>query len=112
MMIKPIDTKAHYEALVEKYRARIPLDLRDILLPDDTQMSELAMAIKRLRIKEEERYYVTEIQRRYRIPLRPNESVKRTMIRARLAILRKRRETGEDEDMVDIHGPLPTDPLE
>jgi hypothetical protein len=112
MIISPIDTKAHYQALVDQYRSKIPADLKNILLPDDTLMSEFAIAIKRLRSKEEERYYVTEIQRRHRIPLRPNESVKQAMIRARLAIIKRRREAGDGEDSVETNGPLPTDPLE
>ena len=111
-MISPIDKEAHYRSLLKKYQSRIPSDLKDILLPDEAQMSQLAITIKRLRIKEEERNYVIEIQRRYRIPLRPNESVKRTMIRVRLAILRKRRDADEGEDIFDLYGPLPIDPLE
>ena len=90
----------------------IPTDLRAILLPDEADLSQLAIAIKRLRVKEEERYYVTEIQQRYQIPLRPNEPVKRTMIRVRLDILRERREADEEGFLLNIDGPLPTDPLE
>ena len=111
-MMKPIDKEAHYRSLLKKYESIIPADLKGILLPDEAQMSQLAIAIKRLRIREEERNYVIDIQRRHRIPLRPNESVKRAMIRVRLAILRKRREAGEDENIFDLFGPLPTDPLE
>jgi len=98
--------------LVSRYVARIPEDLRDLLIPPHEQLAEFATAVKSLRIKEEERYYVLDIQRRYRIPIRPNESVKETMIRVRLAIIRKRREAAEDENIVDIFGPLPVDPLE
>ncbi len=112
-MIYPIDTKAHYESLVEQYRSRIPADLRDILLSNDEEgVSELAFAIKRLRAKEEERYYVTEIQRKHSIPLRPNESVKKTMIRVRLDILRRRRNGDDKELLTDINDAMPTDPLE
>lgn len=112
-MIYPIDTKAHYQSLVEQYRARIPADLKDILLSnDEDEISELAFAIKRLRAKEEERYYVTEIQRKHGIALRPNESVKKTMIRVRLDILRRRRSGDDEELLMDINDPLPTDPLE
>ena len=111
-MISKIDTKDYYRSLIEKYRSKIPTDLRHILLPDEAEMSQLAYAIKRLRVREEERYYVTEIQRRYQIPLRPNESVKRTMIRVRLDILRRRRDADEEEFFLHLDGPLPTDPLE
>lgn len=99
-------------SLVEKYLARIPEDLRDLLGPDLKRLEEFALAIKALRIKEEERGYVMDIQYRYGLPLRPNESVKQTMIKVRLAILKKRREAAQDSSSVDIRGHLPVDPLE
>lgn len=99
-------------ALVEKYLARIPEDLRDLLGPDSERREEFALAIKALRIKEEERGYVMDIQTRYGLPIRPNETVKQTMIKVRLAILRKRREAALDSSLVDIRGHLPVDPLE
>ncbi|MEW5796672.1 MAG: hypothetical protein AB1772_09985 [Candidatus Zixiibacteriota bacterium] len=102
--------------LVEKYIARIPEGLRDLLSPGSEQYREFADALKALRLKEEERYYVMGIQRRYRLPIRPNESVKRTMIRVRLAIWKKRRQPEADIDpesaILDLLGPLPVDPLE
>jgi hypothetical protein len=98
--------------LIEKYLARIPSDIRDLLRPDPDQLAEFAVAIKRLRVKEEERYYVREIQRRYGVPTRPNESVKRTMIRVRLALLKQRQLGEETEEVVRATDPLPVDPLE
>lgn len=111
-MMSKIDTKGYFRSLIEKYRSTIPTDLRAILLPNEAEMLQLAIAIKRLRVIEEERYYVSEIQQRYGIPLRPNETVKRTMIRVRLDILSKRREADREGFVLDIDGPLPTDPLE
>jgi hypothetical protein len=98
--------------LVSRYIARIPEDLRDLLIPPHEHLAQFAAAVKALRTKEEERYYVLDIQRRYRIPIRPNESVKETMIRVRLAILKKRLSADEDEKIADIFGRLPVDPLE
>jgi len=99
-------------SLVEKYLARVPEDLRDLLGPKDDQTDDFASAVKALRLKEEERYYVMHLQRRHGLSIRPNESVKRTMIRARLTILHKRRESADDEDCFDLNDPLPVDPLE
>jgi len=98
--------------LVQKYVARIPEDLRAILAPESERTLEFAAAIKSLRLKEEERYYVIDIQHRYGIALRPNESVKQTMIRVRLKLLRERREAEAEGDVVDTYAPLPVDPLE
>jgi hypothetical protein len=98
--------------LVEKYLSRIPKDLRELLGPATDRLDEFEAALKSLRLKEEERYYVMQLQRRHGLSIRPSESVKRTMIRARLAIVRKRREGVEDDDLIDQNDPLPVDPLE
>jgi|GEM_PF-4288413 len=111
MTEKPKKAPGEYP-LVSKYVARIPEDLADLLIPPDEHLARFASAIKALRIREEERNYVLDIQGHYRVPIRPNESVKETMIRVRLAILRKRREADEDENTPDTFGPLPVDPLE
>jgi hypothetical protein len=98
--------------LLEKYLARIPEDLRDLLVPATDHLDEFEAAIKSLRLKEEERYYVMQLQRRHGLPIRPAETVKETMIRARLTLLRKRREEAEEDDGLDLNDPLPVDPLE
>jgi len=98
--------------LLEKYLARIPEDIRYLLAPAADRLKEFEEAIKSLRRKEEERYYVMRLQRRYGLPIRPFETVKETMIRARLTILRKRREQAEEDTGVDLIDPLPVDPLE
>lgn len=98
--------------LVAEYVGSIPEDLHDLLLPDFDQLGEFATAVKALRIRETEREYVRELQDYYRVPLRPNESVKRTMIRVRLAILKLRIASREDGDLLEAYGPLPVDPLE
>ena len=98
--------------LLEKYLARIPEDLRDLLAPSSDHLEEFELAIKSLRLKEEERYYVMQLQRRHGLPIRPFETVKETMIKVRLTILRRRRENAEDDGGVDLSDPLPVDPLE
>jgi hypothetical protein len=98
--------------LVAKYLARVPEDIRDLLTPSVDQIGQFAAAVKALRLKEEERYYVLHLQRRHGLPIRPTETVKETMIRARLTILRKRREGVDEDELIDPNDPLPVDPLE
>jgi hypothetical protein len=111
-MAETVNQEIKGHPLVEEYLERIPIALRDLLAPGQEHLAEFAVAVKSLRLKEEERAYVMAIQQRYRLPLRPNETVKRTMIRARLAILRKRQEAEAEGDIVDTDWPLPVDPLE
>jgi len=111
-MAEAVNQEIERHPLVEKYLARIPVDLRDLLTPHQEHLAEFAAAIKSLPVKEEERSYVMAIQQNYRIPLRPNESVKRTMIRVRLAILKRRREAEAEGDPIDTDASLPVDPLE
>jgi hypothetical protein len=99
-------------AIVETYLSRVPHELRDILIPSDDQLTAFGAAVKALRMKEEERYYVMDIQRRYGLPIRPNDSVKKTMIRVRLAILKERRDPKESERSLQLVEKLPVDPLE
>ena len=104
------DTERH--PLVAEYLSRIPAELHDLLAPGQEQAAEFVAAIKSLRDIEEERSYVMAIQRRYELPLRPNESIKRTMIRVRLETLRQRREAEVNGKIIDPDFSLPVDPLE
>jgi hypothetical protein len=112
VMAKEVNQEIERHPLLEQYLAQIPADLREILTPGQEHSTEFADAIKSLTMKEEERSYVMAIQERYRIPLRPNESVKRTMIRVRLAILRRVREAEAEGEPIDTDASLPVDPLE
>ncbi len=98
--------------LTEKYLSRLPEDIRYLLAPAADRRDEFEAAIKSLRRKEEERYYVMRLQKRYGLPIRPSETVKETMIRARLIILRRRHEMVEDDPGVVLNDPMPVDPLE
>ena len=111
-MAEAVKQEIERHPLVEEYLDRIPVDLRALLVPDQEHPAEFAAAIKLLRLKEEERSYVMAIQQRYRLPLRPNESVKRTMIRVRLATLKKLREAEIEGNPIDTDTSLPVDPLE
>ena len=111
-MPEMVNKEADHHPVVERYLARIPADLHDLLLPDPQQAAEFVAAIKSLRDIEEERSYVMALQRRYELPLRPNESIKRTMIQVRLQILKKRREAEAEGKIFDPDQPLPVDPLE
>jgi len=111
-MTEAVKQEIERHPLVEEYLARIPTDLRDLLAPNQESPAEFVVAIKSLWLKEEERSYVMDIQQRYRLPLRPNESVKRTMIRVRLAILKRIREAEIEGDLIDTDTSLPVDPLE
>jgi hypothetical protein len=112
VMTESVKQEVERHPTVEKYLARIPVDLRDLLAPDREHLGEFAAAVKSLSHKEEERSYVMAIQQDYRIPLRPNEAVKRTMIRVRLAILKRRREAEAEGVRIDTDASLPVDPLE
>ena len=97
----------------EDYLGSVPANAWDLLVPSDSgEYDDFCKRVRRLSIYEEERSYVMDLQRAFRIPLRPNESVKATMIRARLKILKLRakatREGAEDAGF----GELPSDPLE
>jgi len=111
-MPEMVNKEADHHPVVVKYLARIPADLHDLLLPDPKHAAEFVVAIKSLRDIEEERSYVMALQRRYALPLRPNESIKRTMIRVRLEILKKRREAEAEGKTFDPDRSLPVDPLE
>ena len=98
---------------VKKYSEEIPDQLHDLLLPGDrSEFEEFSKRVKALRFILEERAYVMDLQDFYELPLRPNASVKETMIRARLKYRQERLENdgkfpepGADEN-------LPVDPLE
>jgi hypothetical protein len=94
-----------------KYIKGIPESLRSILVPDENDNSSFSEKAKSLRIKEKERNYVMEIQRDYKLSLRPNESLKRTMIRVRLKMLRKKLKVGTKANL-NYFKNLPVDPLE
>lgn len=97
----------------EVYAESLPPQLRDILVPaDPAARAALADAVGKLRLLEEEREYVMELQRLYSVPIRPNESVKRTMIRVRLALLKLRRSEQQRDDSEPLYIDLPVDPLE
>jgi hypothetical protein len=94
---------------VRQYCRKIPEDLWDLLLPQlPDEFESFEAVLKALPFKEEERDYVMELQQEYDVPLRPNETVKETMIRVRLASIRERRQRGGHQ----TRGELPIDPLE
>ncbi len=99
--------------LVKQYSKRIPQDLWDIFLPQSPDgLETFSAAIKALRLKEEERNYVMELQQQYELPLRPNLTVKETMIQVRLNLLQERKRRGQEADDLSIDDSLPVDPLE
>jgi hypothetical protein len=95
----------------EKYLKGIPESLKPILMPEPSEKETFADLAKALRIREKERNYVMEIQRDYKLSLRPNESLKRTMIRVRLKMLKKKLKAGT-KAKIDNFKNLPIDPLE
>jgi hypothetical protein len=101
------------ELLLEHYLRRIPSSLRDLLVPRTRrERYRFAKAIKALRIREEERNYVRELQKKFDLPLRPNETVKETMIRVRLRRFRDIRRSAGEGWWPDCGDNFPTDPLE
>jgi hypothetical protein len=99
--------------MIQQYLSQIPEQLWGVLGPDDESgLREFSQRIKALRLWEEERAYVRELQELYELPLRPNETVKETMIRARLKFRRLRNEKGNSVPDSDLDFDLPVDPLE
>ena len=95
---------------LKRYLSGLPEDLWPQLLPDDPgDNPEFAQAVKGQRLLDEERSYVIALQQRYNMPLRPNMSVKDTMIGVRLR--RWKQLVRQGRRGKDI-GPMPTDPLE
>lgn len=73
---------------IERYQSELPKQLWNLLLPFvGDNLADFAASIKRLRIYEQERNYVMAIQRHFGISIRPNESVRESMTRARAKIL-------------------------
>jgi len=96
---------------VDRYAKNIPESLKSILIPEQSEKESFAAMAKALRIREKERNYVMEIQREYKLSIRPNESLKRTMIRVRLKMLKKKMKTGIKAKPSNFKN-LPIDPLE
>ena len=95
------------------YLAAISRNLWDLLVPANPEMhTDFCATIHKLRVREVERNYVLDLQQVYRIPIRPNESVKATMIRVRLKILKQRLKRLEPGDRNSLFEELPVDPLE
>lgn len=98
---------------IENYVSVIPKNLRDLLIPaNPDELSGFCSTIHKLRVREVEREYVMDLQRVYRIPIRPNESVKATMIRVRLKVLKQRLEHRDAGTQESLFSNLPIDPLE
>ncbi len=94
---------------MKQYAGRIPEELWYLFLPElPDELEAFSEALKSFRLREEERNYVMELQREYDIPIRPNESVKQTMIRVRLESIRERKHRRGSI----TRGELPIDPLE
>ncbi|MCX6835180.1 MAG: hypothetical protein NTW07_08635, partial [candidate division Zixibacteria bacterium] len=62
VMAREINQKIERHLLLEQYLAEIPVDLRDLLAPDQEHPAEFAASVKSLPMKEEERSYVMAIQ--------------------------------------------------
>jgi hypothetical protein len=104
---------ADNEHCADEYLAVIPKNLWNLLVPaNPEELADFCATTHKLRIREVERDYVMDLQRVYRMPIRPNESIKATMIRVRLMILKQRlkhHETGHRNSLFDE---LPVDPFE
>jgi len=99
--------------LKERYSREIPTDLHHLLLPvEPHQWRTFLVEAKKLRIREMERNYVMDLQSRHNLPVRPNESVKATMIRARLEVLKNRLQYLKVDSPGVRRRIMPVDPLE
>ena len=106
-------TRADQDLCIDDHLAAIPINLWDLLVPaNKEEHADFCARTHKLRVREVGRNYVMDLQRVYRIPLRPNESVKATMIRVRLMILKQRLIRPETGHRNSLFEELPVDPLE
>ncbi len=105
-------TKKNITEILSDYSKKIPRQIRQLLVPGGkTETKKFGQLITDLAIKEKERNYIMEIQLSYDLPLRPNDSLKATMITARLKILQMRKQHYK-KLKPGRRGNLPVDPLE
>ncbi len=98
---------------IKDYLSGIPENIHYLLVGQTKQdFLALRQAIKKQRKNQQEREYVIEIQQRYRLPLRPNSTVKATMIRARLRLKSIMARSTNSGHYYGSEGELPVDPLE
>jgi len=98
---------------IENLIKKIPSDIHALILPDsDENFEEYECVIKAQRIVEKERDYVMEIQRSYKLALRPNDSLKETMIRVRLKLIKDKNRPSRNTGGRNGYGFLPIDPME
>lgn len=119
--VKPKMHKLYKKKVVEnskdllkvlEYIEKIPVSCLDLVVPFcEEDLRALEKSIKAIRTREKERNYVMEIQRHYKLPLRPNESLKETMIRVRLKLLKERVKKNRKKLSLEP-GSFPIDPLE
>ena len=87
---------------VVKMLEGIPKDLTDLFVPDgEDALMQLEMNVVRWLARVQERRKVIKLQKRYKLPLRPNQSLRDVTIRLKILEMRKRKQefnNGDDEN--------------
>ena len=75
--------------VIKDYLANIPENVWDILLPESVdELAEFSSEVKSCLTQSEERDFIMKVQRDHGLPLRPNASVRETVIAVRIQHLR------------------------
>jgi hypothetical protein len=91
--------------VIKEYLSNIPTDIWDLLLPDSpADLAQFSSDIRSCRAQQEERDFIMEVQIRHGLPLRPNASVRDTVIAVRIQHLREKRRR------MKKHGPYNENP--
>ena len=78
--------------VIKQYLANIPENVWDILLPESVDdLAEFSSDIRSCLAQGEERDFIMKVQIDHELPLRPNASVRDTVIAVRIEHLRKKR---------------------
>lgn len=78
--------------VIKQYLANIPENVWDILLPESVDdLADFSSDIRSCLAQGEERDFIMKVQLDHGLPLRPNASVRKTVIAVRIEHLRKKR---------------------
>lgn len=88
-MINKLEINFEEYQELKKYLDGLPEDIWDILIPSDEKDYKAFMSeIKYCRANEETKTHIMRIQRQFDLPLRPNETIRKTVKKVRIKVLR------------------------
>jgi hypothetical protein len=93
--------------VIKQYLANIPENVWDILLPESVDdLTEFSSDIRSCLTQGEEREFIMKVQLDHGLPLRPNASVRDTVIAVRIEHLRRKRRRLKSQPPSDENPPL------